>query len=115
MNENKQTTTTLAGSQCIPCTEGAEPLKRQVIRELYKQLSPGWRLIDEHHIEKDFKFGDFKEALEFVNKISQLADSQSHHPNVYLAWGKVKLTLWTHKIHGLHENDFILAAKIDEL
>jgi 4a-hydroxytetrahydrobiopterin dehydratase len=70
-------------------------------------------VIDEHHLEKQYKFKDFQGALEFVNKVGEMAEAQGHHPDVYLAWGKVKLTVWTHKIKGLHESDFIFAAKAD--
>jgi 4a-hydroxytetrahydrobiopterin dehydratase len=80
-----------------------------------EQLGNDWQLIEEHHIEKQYKFKNFKDALEFVNKVGQLAEQQGHHPDIYLAWGGVKLQLWTHKIKGLHESDFILAAKADRL
>lgn len=80
-----------------------------------EQLSHDWLLIDEHYLEKEYKFKNFIQALEFVNKVGRLAESLGHHPDIYLAWGKVKLVIWTHKINGLHKNDFILAAKINEL
>jgi 4a-hydroxytetrahydrobiopterin dehydratase len=75
----------------------------------------GWNVIEEHHITKAFKFPDFREALKFANRIGELAEEQGHHPDIFLAWGKVEITIWTHKIHGLTESDFILAAKIDHL
>ena len=105
----------LTKSRCIPCQDGVEPLKAKAIEKLLKQLSGGWQVIDEHHLEKEHNFRNFKQALEFVNEVGRLAESQGHHPDVYLLWGKVKLTLWTHKINGLHKNDFILAAKTDEI
>ena len=110
MNENK-----LIESKCVPCQGGIEPLKGQAIYDLAKDISSDWQVIDEHHLEKEFKFKNFQQALNFVNKVGQLAKSEGHHPDIYLSWGKVKLTIWTHKINGLHKNDFILAAKADEL
>lgn len=105
--------TKLTKRQCTPCQAGAEPLKGRAIQELLDQLPQGWRVIDEHHLEKEYKFKNFTQALDFVNKIGRLAESQGHHPDIYLAWGRVKLTIWTHKIDGLDENDFIFAAKAD--
>jgi 4a-hydroxytetrahydrobiopterin dehydratase len=75
----------------------------------------GWQVVEEHHITKLYKFPDFRQALAFVNQVGELAEEQRHHPNIYLAWGKVEITIWTHKIDGLTESDFILAAKIDRL
>jgi 4a-hydroxytetrahydrobiopterin dehydratase len=75
----------------------------------------GWNVIEEHHITKTFKSPDFREALEFVNHVGELAEEQGHHPDISLAWGKVEITTWTHKINGVTESDFIVAAKIDQL
>ena len=83
--------------------------------ELYQELGNGWSLIDEHHIEKLYKFTNFVEALDFTNTVGNLAEKQNHHPDIYLAWGKVKVTVWTHKIDGLTESDFVFAAKSDDL
>jgi 4a-hydroxytetrahydrobiopterin dehydratase len=105
----------LAKSKCVPCQGGVDPLSGQVVCSLANHISSDWQIIDDHHLEKEFKFKDFQEALDFVNSVGQLAELQGHHPDIYLSWGKVKLTLWTHKINGLHKNDFILAAKVDEL
>ena len=105
----------LLKNQCAPCRGGVEPLKGKAIEELIEQLSQDWKVINQQHLEKEYKFKDFAGALEFVNKVGRLAESQGHHPDICLSWGKVKLTLWTHKINGLHKNDFILAAKADEL
>jgi len=105
----------LLKNRCVPCQGGVEPLKGKAIEELLEYLSQDWRVINEHHLEKEYKFKDFAQALEFVNKVGRLAESQCHHPDIYLSWGKVKLTIWTHKINGLHKNDFILASKADEL
>jgi len=76
---------------------------------------PGWRVNEEHHISKTFTFPDFRQALGFVNRAGEVAEEQGHHPDIYLSWGKVEIKLWTHKIDGLTESDFIMAAKIDEL
>jgi 4a-hydroxytetrahydrobiopterin dehydratase len=82
---------------------------------LAAQLDGGWRIVDEHHLEKEFKFKNFIDALAFTNKVGNLAEEQGHHPDIFLAWGKVKLTLWTHKINGLSESDFVLGAKAEQL
>ena len=105
----------LAKKVCVPCKGGVPPLKGEALAGLTRELGQGWRVIDEHHLERDFKFGNFREALDFTNRVGQLADQQNHHPDIYLAWGKVRLTLWTHKIDGLTESDFIFAAKVNEL
>jgi 4a-hydroxytetrahydrobiopterin dehydratase len=78
-------------------------------------LNEQWQVIDEHHLHREWTLPDFRQALAFVNRIGELAEAEGHHPDIYLAYGKVRVTLWTHKINGLHENDFILAAKIDRL
>src|SRR5688500_9118102 len=105
----------LAKKKCIPCQAGAIPLKSQPLAELHRQLGGNWQIVDEHHLEKEFKFKNFREALDFTNKIGAIAEEEGHHPDIYLAYGKVKIQLWTHKIAGLTESDFILAAKIEEL
>ena len=78
-------------------------------------LAPGWKILREHHLEKEFAFKNFKEALVFANHIGRLAEEEGHHPDLLISWGKLRVELWTHKIQGLSENDFILAAKIDIL
>ena len=105
----------LAEKECVPCKGGVAPLKGNDLSGLARQLKPGWQTVREHHLEKDYKFKDFREALDFTNRVGELAEAQGHHPDIYLAWGKVRITLWTHKIDGLTESDFIMAAKIDEL
>jgi 4a-hydroxytetrahydrobiopterin dehydratase len=105
----------LADKQCVPCNKGAEPLKGAEIEKRKKELDPDWKVADEHHLEREFTFDDFRQALDFVNEVGELAEEQGHHPDIYLSYGKVKIQLWTHKIDGLHENDFILAAKVDAL
>jgi len=108
-------TTTLAEKECVPCKGGTPPLKGQELKNLASQLGDGWRMVQDHHLEKEYKFKNFRDALEFTNKVGELAEAQGHHPDIYLAWGKVKLTVWTHKVDGLTESDFILAAKADRL
>lgn len=105
---------TLAEKTCVPCRGGVPPLKGEALQALARQVE-GWQVAKEHHIAKTFKFPDFRAALAFVNKVGALAEEQGHHPDIYLAWGKVEITIWTHKIDGLTESDFILAAKIDTL
>jgi 4a-hydroxytetrahydrobiopterin dehydratase len=105
----------LAKKECIPCKGGIPPLKGEMLQKLHRQLSGGWQLVNEHHLEKEFKFKNFREALAFTNKAGELAEAQNHHPDLYLAWGKVKVSIWTHKIDGLTESDFIFAAKTDQL
>jgi len=90
------------------------PLKGKELASLQEQVG-GWNVIEEHHITKNFKFRDFREALKFVNHVGGLAEEQGHHPDIFLAWGRVDVTIWTHKINGLTESDFILAAKVDQL
>lgn len=80
-----------------------------------EDLKGDWKVVNEHHLEKEYQFKDFKEALDFTNQIGALAEEEGHHPDIHLGWGKVRIALWTHKINGLSENDFILAAKISRL
>ena len=105
----------LAQKECEPCRGGVPPLKGQELEKLQAELGGDWRVVDEHHLEKDFKFKDFKAALAFTNQVGGLAERYKHHPDIGLSWGRVKITLWTHKIGGLTENDFIMAAKLDTL
>lgn len=104
----------LATRTCVPCKGGVPPLKGGDLKELSCQLS-GWKVVDEHHITRTFDFPDFCSALDFVIKIGEIAEQEGHHPDILLRWGKVTVTIWTHKIDGLTESDFILGAKIDEI
>ena len=104
----------LASKTCVPCRGGVPPLKGAELAALAKQVD-GWAVVEEHHVTRTFKFPDFRQALSFVNKVGELAEEQGHHPDIYLAWGKAEIKIWTHKIDGLTESDFILAAKIDQL
>lgn len=106
--------TKLAKKKCIPCSEGTPPLEIEAIETFSSQLK-GWHVVHEHHIEKEFHFKDFNEALDFTNKVGKVAEEEQHHPDIHLCWGKVRIVLWTHKINGLSESDFILADKIDEI
>lgn len=105
----------LSAQTCEPCRGGVPPLGSSAIAELLVQLGSNWQVIAEHHLQKEFTFPDFKAALAFTNLVGALAEEQGHHPDLHLAWGKVEITIWTHKIDGLHQSDFILAAKIDKL
>jgi 4a-hydroxytetrahydrobiopterin dehydratase len=107
----------LEAKTCVPCRGGVPPLKGQEISDLHRQLpdSADWTVVGEHHLTRSFTFSNFKQALDFVNRVGMLADEQGHHPDILLKWGKVEITLWTHKIDGLTESDFIMAAKIDRL
>jgi 4a-hydroxytetrahydrobiopterin dehydratase len=102
----------LAEKSCVPCRGGVPPLKGAELEKLKQQL-PGWQVVDEHHLTKTYTFPDFVSALSFVNRAGAIAEQEGHHPDLYLAWGKVEVKTWTHKIDGLTESDFILAAKID--
>jgi 4a-hydroxytetrahydrobiopterin dehydratase len=104
----------LATKSCVPCRGGVPPLKGEELAALEKQVDD-WNVIEGHHLAKTFTFPDFREALKFVNRVGELAEEQGHHPDLFLAWGKVAITIWTHKVNGLTESDFIMAAKIDQL
>ncbi len=106
--------TDLAEKTCVPCRGGVPALKGEALHNLSHQL-PNWNVVDEHHITRTFTFPDFKQALDFVNRVGALAEQQGHHPDILLAWGKAEVTLWTHKVDGLTESDFIMASKIDRL
>ncbi len=103
----------LAKQNCIPCKGGIPPLKGAKLDDLMEKLKNDWKIIKEHHLEKEFSFKNFKDALNFTIKVGELAENQDHHPDIFLTWGKVKVTIWTHKIDGLTESDFFFAAKTD--
>ncbi|HXZ28547.1 MAG TPA: 4a-hydroxytetrahydrobiopterin dehydratase [Terriglobales bacterium] len=104
----------LASKDCVPCRGGVPALKGKELAGLAKQVT-GWEVVEEHHLKRNFKFPDFRQALAFVNRVGELAEQQGHHPDILLAWGKAEVTTYTHAINGLTESDFILAAKIDKL
>ncbi len=105
----------LAEKKCVPCSEGTPPMKSEEIEKYKKELKDDWEVVEDHHLEKTIKFKNFKEALDFTNKVGEIAEEEGHHPDIFLAWGKVKLTVLTHKIDGLSESDFVFAAKVDQL
>jgi 4a-hydroxytetrahydrobiopterin dehydratase len=107
----------LSSRTCVPCRGGIPPLKGKELAQIHRQLPDWahWQVVNEHHITRTFTFSDFKQALDFVNRVGQLAEEQGHHPDILLAWGKAEIVLWTHKVDGLTESDFIMAAKIDRL
>lgn len=106
---------TLARATCVPCRGGVPPLKGEELRAVASELRGGWQVIDEHHLEKTFHFPDFAQGLSFTNAIGAIAEREGHHPDIHLAWGRVRITIWTHKIDGLTRSDFVLAAKIDAI
>jgi 4a-hydroxytetrahydrobiopterin dehydratase len=104
----------LASKQCVPCRGGVPPLNAEEIAQLSPQIK-GWEIINQHHLKKTYRHKDFRETLDFVNRVGNLAEEQAHHPDICFGWGIAEIKIWTHKINGLTESDFILAAKIDEL
>ena len=108
-------TNELARKQCVPCKGGVPPLAGKELDQLLRKLGNDWRAVDGHHLEKEYKFKNFVEALAFTNQVGAIAEEQGHHPDIYLRWGKVRVTIWTHVINGLTESDFVLAAKADEV
>ena len=108
----------LAHKRCVPCRGGVAPLRGEPLADLHRQLggaASGWRVIDEHHLEKEYRLANFAEALAFANRVGAMAEEQQHHPDLFLAWGKLRVSIWTHKIDGLTESDFVFAAKCDAL
>ena len=105
----------LPEKKCIPCAAGTPPLTGEKARNLLAELHRDWRVVNDHHLEREFGFKDFRQALAFTNRVGELAEAEGHHPDLHLAWGKVKVIIWTHKINGLSESDFVLAAKVDQL
>ena len=103
----------LAKKECVPCRGGVPALAGEELRTLAEQLGNSWKVVESHHLNKEFTFKNFVEALAFVNRVGEVAEEQNHHPDLYLAWGKVRVEIWTHKIDGLTESDFIFAAKAD--
>ena len=105
----------LASEECVPCRGGVPPLKGPELESMAAELGSAWRVVDEHHLEKEFRFPDFEQALSFTNAAGAIAEREGHHPDIHLAWGKVRIEIWTHKIDGLTRSDFVLAAKIDRI
>ncbi len=105
----------LAARECVPCRGGVPALQADEIRKLLDRLGGGWAVVNEHHLAKELRVPDFRQALEVTNRIGELAEELGHHPDILVGWGKVGITIWTHAIDGLTESDFVLAAKIDRL
>lgn len=105
----------LADRDCIPCRGGVPPLKGEALTKLHTELGGGWRLVDGHHLEKRYEFPNFVQALEFVKRIGVLAEEVDHHPEIRFSWGWAELVIYTHKIDGLTESDFVWAARADRL
>jgi len=104
----------LADQTCVPCRGGVPPLRGEAVQALLAEI-PTWVAPEDHHLFRSYKFADFQTGLDFVNKVGAVAEQQGHHPDLLLAWGKVEVTIFTHKIDGLTESDFVLAAKIERL
>jgi 4a-hydroxytetrahydrobiopterin dehydratase len=103
----------LADNRCIPCRGGVPPLDAGRSDELLQQLDEGWHLNDDGHLEREYTFGNFNGAMTLANAVAAIADEENHHPDLYVAWGKCRVEIWTHKIGGLTESDFFFAAKVD--
>ena len=104
----------LASKTCVPCRGGVPALKGKLLRDLSAHV-PDWKVVKQHHLTRSYDFPDFRTALDYVNRLGAIAEEQGHHPDIFLTWGKVGVTVWTHKINGLTESDFILAAKAERL
>jgi 4a-hydroxytetrahydrobiopterin dehydratase len=116
LKESQETAVSdLASQRCVPCKGGVPPLRGRALDDLLARLGGGWQVVDEHHLAKEYRFRDFADALTFTNRVGALAEAERHHPDIHLAWGRVRLEIWTHVIDGLTESDFVLAAKADRL
>ncbi len=105
----------LAQGKCVPCRGGVPPLTGEEQSKLLTKLGGDWVIVDGHHLVMVYRLDDFRQALDFTVRIGEMAEEQDHHPDIYLTWGQVKVTIWTHKIDGLTESDFVFAAKCDTL
>ena len=103
----------LAAKECVPCRGGVPALAGEELAGLAADLGGGWKVVEARQLEKEYVFDDFRQALDFTIQVGELAEEQNHHPDIFLAWGKVRVTIWTHKIDGLTESDFVFAAKVD--
>jgi 4a-hydroxytetrahydrobiopterin dehydratase len=104
----------LASKTCVPCKGGTPPLKGEELERLRRQV-PEWEVVEKHHLRRRFRFKNFRESLSFVTRVGELAEEQGHHPDIGFGWGYADISVWTHKIDGLTESDFIFAAKVDAL
>ncbi|MFC4543238.1 4a-hydroxytetrahydrobiopterin dehydratase [Halosolutus amylolyticus] len=106
----------LADRECIACTSDDDPLDGTELDEFYEDLDADvWDVVDDHHLEGTYEFDDFRDALEFTKEVGELAEEEWHHPDVHLSWGEVVIEMWTHKIDGLFQTDFIMAARMDRI
>ena len=105
----------LASKECVPCKGGEPPLKGDDLKQMRQRLGADWDVVDEHHLSKTFTFDDFAAALAFVNRVGEIAEEQGHHPNICFTYGKATVEIFTHKVDGLTESDFVLAAKIERI
>ncbi len=105
----------MARRNCVPCRGGVPPLALEQVVALRRQISKEWEVADGHHLRREIRRRNFRDALRLANSIGEIAESQKHHPDLLVSWGRLTVTLFTHAIDGLHENDFILAARIDQL
>ena len=105
----------LADRSCVPCRGGVPPLGAERVAELRRQISAEWTVVDGHHLERDVKLKNFRQAMVLANRVAEVAEAQGHHPDLLVSWGRLKITFFTHAIDGLHENDFIMAARVDAL
>ncbi len=105
----------LSDKKCVPCEKWTPPLKGEVLKKYLSQLTHTWELVEEKKIKHPFQFKTFKESIDFVNKVANLAENENHHPNIFITFNKVVITLTTHNIGGLSENDFIMASKIEKI
>lgn len=106
--------TELASKTCVPCKGDTPPLRGEEIESLRRQI-PEWEVVEDHHLKRTFRFKNFREALGFVNEVGRIAEEQGHHPDVGFGWGYAEVTVWTHKIDGLTESDFVFAAKVERI
>lgn len=105
----------LANNKCIPCRGGTPPLPKNAANSLLVKLASGWSINKAGHLYKEYKFSDFVSAMKFANRVTEIAEQEGHHPDLHIAWGLCACEIWTHKINGLSESDFFLAAKIELL
>ncbi len=104
----------LTEKRCVPCEAGVAPLSQEEVKKLLEQ-TPAWQITNDQHLNRQFKFKNFKLAMAFLNKVTEISEQENHHPDIFISYGKVKIDIWTHAINALSENDFILAAKISEV
>ena len=105
----------LVNKSCVPCQGGIPPLTAKEVEEWLQELGKGWAVNNKGHLHKEYPLNDFKDPMVFANKIAELAEKEGHHPDLKISWGACAVEIWTHKINGLTESDFILAAKIEAL